>query len=350
MRFKVDEIARFLNAEVIGNKDIAVDRVSKIEEAEPGSLTFLSVDKYENYLYTTKASVVIISKEFLPEKQLNTTLIVVDDAYQALAALLEYYNHAKEKLRIGVEQPSYIHETSTMGSDCWLAAFAYVGRNVKIGNRVKIYPHVYIGDNVNLGDDVVLYSGVKIYDDCVVGNRCAIHAGSVIGSDGFGFAPQSDGAYKKIQQIGNVILEDDVEIGANTTIDCGTMDSTIIRKGVKIDNLIQIGHNCEVGENTVMAGQTGLAGTTKVGRNCRFAGQVGVAGHLVIGDNVQLGAQTGVTKSIGSNETVLATPAIEYKRAVKVYSIYRNLPELRQNVIDLQKEVREIKKNLKQDI
>lgn len=346
MRFKADEIARFLNAEVIGDKDITVDRVSKIEEAKPGSLTFLSVSKYESFLYTTEASVVIISKEFVPCERLNTTLIVVEDAYQALAALLEFYNSAKANRRTGIEQPSFMHESSQLGDLCWIAAFAYVGRNVKIGNRVKIYPHVYVGDNVILGDDVILYSGVKIYDDCIIGNRCTIHAGSVIGSDGFGFAPQSDGTYKKIQQIGNVIIEDDVEIGANTTIDCGTIDATIIRKGVKIDNLIQIGHNCEVGENTVMAAQTGLAGTTKVGKNCRFAGQVGIAGHIVIGDNVQLGAQTGVTKSISSNKTVLATPAMEHSRAVRVYSIYRNLPELRQEIIALQKEMKEIKENL----
>jgi UDP-3-O-[3-hydroxymyristoyl] glucosamine N-acyltransferase len=230
-------------------------------------------------------------------------------------------------MKSGIEQPSFIHESSVLGDNCWVAAFAYIGRNVRIGNHVKIHPHVSVGDNVTIGDGTTLYSGVKVYDDTVIGQRCVIHAGAVIGSDGFGFAPQADGTYKKIQQIGNVVMEDDVEIGANTTIDCGTMGSTVIRRGVKLDNLIMIAHNCDVGDNTVMAAQTGLAGTTKVGKHCKFGGQVGLAGHLSIGDNVQIGAQSGVSKSVKAGEIVLGTPAIDYQKwPCRMYSVMKNLP------------------------
>jgi UDP-3-O-[3-hydroxymyristoyl] glucosamine N-acyltransferase len=292
--------------------------------------------------------VVLINKSFHPKHPVDATLIRVEDAYKAFASLLELYIKTRERKKNGVEQPSFIHPSSVMGENCWLAAFAYVGANVKIGSGVKIYPHVYIGDNVSVGDDTILYSGAKIYDDTLIGSRCIVHSGAVIGSDGFGFAPQEDGSYRKIPQIGNVVVEDDVEIGANTTIDCGTMGSTFIRKGVKLDNLVMIAHNCEVGDHTVIAAHTGLAGTTKVGKNCKFAGQVGFAGHLTVGDNVQIGAQSGVTKDVKSNQIVLGSPAIDVKQAIRMYTVLRNLPQLRQEVIDLQKELKSLKENVKQ--
>jgi len=345
MKFKAEEIALYLKGEVVGDPEVTVSNVSKIEEGKEGTLAFLANPKYENYLYTTDAAIVLVNKDFVPREPVKATLIKVNDAYQAFAALLDLYMQARESLKSGVEQPSFIHQTSELGQNCWVAAFAYIGRNVKIGEHVKIYPHVYVGDNVTIGDGTTLYSGVKVYDDTVIGRRCILHSGAVVGSDGFGFAPQKDGSYKKIPQIGNVILEDDVEIGANTTIDCGTMGSTILRKGVKLDNLIMIAHNCEVGDHTVMAALTGLAGTSKVGKNCKFAGQVGLAGHLTIGDNVQIGAQSGVSKNVKSNEIILGSPAFDYKQAIRMYTVLRNLPQLRQEVIDLQKEVRKLKEN-----
>ena len=345
MKFKAEEIALYLKGEVVGDPEVTVSNVSKIEEGKEGTLAFLANPKYENFLYTSDASIVLVNKDFVPREPVKATLIKVNDAYQAFAALLDLYMQARESLKSGIEQPSFIHQSSEIGQNCWVAAFSYIGRNVKIGEHVKIYPHVYVGDNVTIGDGTILYSGVKIYDDTVIGRRCILHSGAVVGSDGFGFAPQKDGSYKKIPQIGNVILEDDVEIGANTTIDCGTMGSTILRKGVKLDNLIMIAHNCEVGDHTVMAALTGLAGTSKVGKYCKFAGQVGLAGHLTIGDNVQIGAQSGVSKNVKSNEIILGSPAFDYKQAIRMYTVLRNLPQLRQEVIELQKEVRKLKKN-----
>ena len=344
MEFNATEIAAFLNGEVEGDGNVKVSRVSKIEEGEKGSLAFLANPKYENFVYESEASVILVNTDFKPRKKIRATLIRVADAYKAMASLLAMYQQAKANLRTGIEQPSYIDETAIIGKNLYLGAFAYIGKHAKIGNDVKIYPQVYIGDNVEIGDQTTLFAGSKVYDDCLIGKRCIIHAGAIIGSDGFGFAPRKDGTYKKIEQIGNVILEDDVDIGANTTIDCGTMGSTIIRKGAKLDNLIQIAHNCEIGENTVMAGLVGLAGTTKVGKNCKLAGQVGLAGHLSIGDNVQIGAQSGVTKNVKSGQIILGSPAIDYRKAMRMYTVLRNLPELRAEVINLQKEVKEIKK------
>jgi UDP-3-O-[3-hydroxymyristoyl] glucosamine N-acyltransferase len=249
-------------------------------------------------------------------------------------------------LKTGIEQPSYIDQSAGVGENIYLGAFAYIGKNSKVGNNCKIYPQVYIGDNVTIGDDCIFYAGAKVYANSVIGNRCIIHSGAVIGSDGFGFAPLEDGTYKKIPQIGNTIIEDDVEIGANTTIDCATMGSTIVKKGAKIDNLIQIAHNCEIGENTVMAAQVGLAGSTKVGKNCKFGGQVGLAGHLSIGDNVFIGAQSGVAKSVAGNQIILGSPAIEIKEAIKAITVYKNLPKLREEVIQLQKELNNLKKQI----
>jgi UDP-3-O-[3-hydroxymyristoyl] glucosamine N-acyltransferase len=346
MKFKAKDIASYLNGQIIGDGNVIVTAVSKIEEGKPGTLAFLANPKYENYLYSTLASIVLVNKNFEPKAEVKTTLIKVEDAYQAFASLLELYTRARRQELKGIEQPCYIDKSATIGEDIYAGAFSYVGKNAKIGTGVKLYPQVYVGDNVTIGDNCILYPGVRIYEDSIVGNNCILHAGSVIGSDGFGFAQHPDGTYKKIPQIGNVIIEDDVEIGANTTIDCGTMDSTIIRRGTKIDNLVQIAHNCEIGENTVIAAQTGLAGSTKVGKNCKFAGQVGIAGHLSIGDNVQIGAQSGVTKSIKDDQIVLSSPAFNYKDALKTYTVYRNLPNLRKEINQLLKDV----KSLQQDI
>jgi UDP-3-O-[3-hydroxymyristoyl] glucosamine N-acyltransferase len=343
MDFKVTEIAKFLNGEIVGNENISVSNVSKIEEGKPGTLAFLANMKYENFIYTTSASVVLVNKNFVPKEKINATLIKVDDAYQAFASLLDLYTQAMAAVKTGIEQPSFIDESATVGQNIYLGAFAYIGKNAKVGNNCKIYPQVYIGDNVTIGNDCIIYAGVKIYSDSLIGNRCILHSGVVIGSDGFGFAPLEDGTYKKIAQIGNAILEDNVEIGANTTIDCGTMGSTIIRKGAKIDNLVQIAHNCEIGESTVMAAQTGLAGTSKVGKNCKFGGQVGLAGHLTIGDNVFIGAQSGVAKSVDSNQVLLGSPAIDIKDAIRAITVYKNLPKLRNEVNQIQKEIKNIK-------
>jgi UDP-3-O-[3-hydroxymyristoyl] glucosamine N-acyltransferase len=332
-----------LKGEIVGDENIIITNVSKIEEGKPGTLAFLANLKYENFLYSTEASVVLVNKNFVPKENINATLIKVDDPYQAFASLLDLYIQAKALLKTGIEQPSFIDPSATIGKDLYFGAFAYIGKNSKIGNNSKIYPQVYIGDNVTIGDNCVLYSGAKIYSDTIIGSQCILHSGAVIGSDGFGFAPLEDGTYKKIPQIGNVILEDDVEIGANTTIDCGTMDSTIIRKGAKIDNLVQVGHNCEIGENTVIAAQSGMAGTSKVGKNCKFGGQVGLAGHLTIGDNVFIGAQSGIAKSVKANQVILGSPAIEIKDAIKAITVYKNLPKLREEVIQLQKEIKSLK-------
>jgi len=345
MEFKAQSIADFLGGTVEGDANVSVSDVAKIEEGRPGTLAFLANPKYNKYLYESEASIVIVNLDLVLEAEVKATLIRVPDAYKAFASLLELYQQAKGQ-KTGIENPSFIDSTVTHGKDIYIGAFAYIGKNVKIGNHVRIYPHVYIGDNATIGDDCTLYSGAKIYEDTKIGNACIIHAGAVVGSDGFGFAPIEDGSYKKIPQVGNVILEDFVEIGANSTIDCATMGSTIIRKGTKIDNLVQIAHNVEIGENTVMAALTGIAGSTKIGKNCRFGGHVGVAGHITIGDNVNLGAMTGVANSVKSDKTMLLQPAMEFAQAAKVAAIYRNLPQLRQQVIDLSRQVAEIKTKL----
>lgn len=345
MDFKAKDIASYLNGELVGDGDVKISDVSKIEEGKPGTLSFLANPKYENFIYDTKASVILVNKSFNPRNNVQATLIKVDDAYQAFAALLDMYMQAKSSIKKGIEQPSFIDDSAQIGDEIYVGAFAYIGRNVKIGKNVKLFPHVYIGDNVTIGNETVFYAGAKVYEDSIIGSRCVLHAGAVVGSDGFGFAPQNDKSYKKIPQIGNVIIEDHVEIGANSTIDCGTMGSTIIRKGAKIDNLVQIAHNCEIGENTVIAAQTGLAGTTKVGKNCKFGGQVGLAGHLTIGDNVNIGAQSGVSKSVKDNETILLSPAFNIKDAVKSSIVFKNLPKLQKDIIRLQKDVNTLNSN-----
>lgn len=348
MEFKAHNIADFLHGTVEGDENISVSNVSRIEDGKPGTLAFLANPKYERYLYETQASIVLINKSFIPEQPVPCTLIRVEDAYQAFASLLDLYQQTKMQ-KTGIEQPSFIDTSAVTGKNIYVGAFAYIGAQAKIGDQVKIYPQAYIGNHVKIGKNTIIYAGAKIYDDCVIGENCVIHAGAVIGSDGFGFAPTEDGSYKKIPQVGNVIIEDNVEIGANTTIDCSTMGSTIIRQGAKLDNLIQIAHNCEIGENTVIAALTGIAGSTKVGKNCMFAGHVGIAGHNTIGDNVKIGALTGVSNSIKPGKTVLGIPAMDHDRALKTYVVYRRLPEMRQQLIDLQKEITELKTKLNEE-
>lgn len=339
MKFTAEQIAGILEGEVIGNPNAEVFKLSKIEEGTIGSLTFLSNPKYQNFIYSTEASVTIVNKTFEPEQAISTTLIKVEDAYQAFSKLLEYYNQVK-LMKSGIEQPSVLSENVIYGTDLYLGSFCYVGKNVKIGNNVKIYPNTFIGDNVVIGDNCVFFAGVRIYSETEIGNNCVIHSGTIVGSDGFGFAPHEDGTYSKIPQIGNVILEDDVEVGSCTTIDRATMGSTIIRKGVKLDNQIQIAHNVEIGENTVIASQTGIAGSTKIGRNCMIGGQVGIVGHITIGNNVRIQAQSGIGKSIGDGEVVQGTPAFNYGDFSKSYVHFRNLPKIVSDIDDLKKKIK----------
>lgn len=327
MKFTATQIAKILQGEVVGNPNAEVCKLAKIEEGIEGSLTFLANPKYTNYIYTTQATIVIVNKSFEPENEISVTLIKVEDAYQSFSQLLEYYNQVK-LMKSGIEQPSVISEGVTYGSDLYLGSFCYIGKNVIIGNNVKIYPNSFIGDNVTIGDNCVFFAGVRIYSETIIGNNCTFHSGTIIGSDGFGFAPQEDGTYKKVPQIGNVIIEDDVEIGACTTVDRATLGSTIIRKGVKLDNHIQVAHNVDIGENTVIAAQTGIAGTTKIGKNCMIGGQVGFAGHLVIGDGVKIQAQSGIGKNLEAGEVVQGTPAFNYGDFTKSYVHFKNLPKI----------------------
>ena len=338
MKFTAEQIAGILDGEVVGNPNAEVYKLSKIEEGSIGSLTFLSNPKYQNYIYSTEATITIVNKSFEPEQPIITTLIKVEDAYQSFSKLLEYYNQVK-LMKSGIEQPSVISDNVTYGDDLYLGSFCYVGKNVKIGNNVKIYPNTYIGDNVIIGNNCIFFAGVRIYSETEIGNNCVIHSGAIVGSDGFGFAPHDDGTYSKIPQIGNVILEDDVEIGSCTTIDRATMGSTIIRKGVKLDNQIQIAHNVEIGENTVIAAQTGVAGSTKIGKNCMIGGQVGVAGHIIIGDNVRIQAQSGIGKSLKDGEIVQGSPAFNYGEFSKSYVHFRNLPKIVSELDALKKKI-----------
>ena len=339
MKFTAAQIAGILEGEVVGNPEAEVFKLSKIEEGTEGSLTFLANPKYINYIYSTQATVTIVNNTFEPEQEITTTLIKVEDAYKSFSKLLEYYNQVK-LMKSGIEQPSVISEGVTYGSDLYLGSFCYIGKNVTIGNNVKIYPNSFIGDNVTIGDDCVFFAGVRIYSETVIGNRCTIHSGTIIGSDGFGFAPQEDGTYVKVPQIGNVIIEDDVEIGACTTVDRATLGSTIIRKGVKLDNHIQVAHNVEIGENTVIAAQTGIAGTTKIGKNCLIGGQVGFAGHLVIGDGVKIQAQSGIGKNLEAGEVVQGSPAFNYGDFAKSFVHFRNLPKIVTDLEELKNKIK----------
>ena len=339
MKFTAAQIAGILEGEVVGNQNAEVFKLSKIEEGTEGSLTFLANPKYINYIYSTQATITIVNNSFEPEQEITTTLIKVEDAYKSFSKLLEYYNQVK-LMKSGIEQPSVISEGVTYGSDLYLGSFCYVGKNVTIGDNVKIYPNTFIGDNVTIGDNCVFFAGVRIYSETVIGNRCTIHSGTIIGSDGFGFAPQEDGTYVKVPQIGNVIIEDDVEIGACTTVDRATLGSTVIRKGVKLDNHIQVAHNVEIGENTVIAAQTGIAGTTKIGKNCLIGGQVGFAGHLVIGDGVKIQAQSGIGKNLEAGEVVQGSPAFNYGDFAKSFVHFRNLPKIVSDLEDLKNTIK----------
>ena len=339
MKFTAQQIAEILDGDIVGNPNEEVSKLSKIEEGEKESLTFLSNPKYSPYLYTTKASIAIVNKTFVLEKEVKTTLIKVDDAYVAFSKLLEFYDQAK-KQKEGREEPHYISESAVIGKGEFIGAFSYIGKNVKIGNNVKIYPQVYICDNVTIGDNCTFYTGVKIHSETEIGNNCIAHSGVVIGSDGFGFAPNKEGIYSKIPQIGNVIIEDNVDIGAGTTIDRATLGSTIIRKGVKLDNQIQIAHNVEIGEHTVIAAQTGIAGSSKIGSNCMIGGQVGIVGHIVIGNNVRIQAQSGITKSVKDNEVIQGTPAFGYSDFNKSYVYFRNLPKMASTLNNIERDLK----------
>lgn len=344
MEFTAITIAGFLKGEIEGNPDIKVNTIAKIEEGIEGALSFLANPKYEHYIYETKSSVVLVNKSFVPSGSIGATLIRVENSYEAFASLLRLVDQARPRKK-GIHPTAIIETSAKVGSDVFIGPYTYVGENCIIGDGCSIYPHVYIGDNTRLGDNCTLNPGVKIYHDCLLGEGCIIHAGSVIGGDGFGFAPQSDNEFMKIPQLGNVVLEDHVEIGANVTIDRATMGSTIIRKGVKLDNLIQIGHNVEVGENTVMAAQTGISGSTKVGKNCMFGGQVGLAGHIKIADGTKIGAQGGILGDVKEENTViLGSPAIELKQYLRSSVVFKKLPEMKVKIDSLEKEIEFLKK------
>jgi UDP-3-O-[3-hydroxymyristoyl] glucosamine N-acyltransferase len=336
MEFKVKDIAMILNGTVEGDGEIKIHNISKIDQGVPGTLTFLSNPAYTKYIYSTLASAVIVSREFVPEGALSCTLIRVNDPYTALAELLKMYQQMKPA-KSGIEQPSFVSNSATIGEDIYIGAFAYISDSVTIGNNVSIYPHVYIGDNVVIGDNTTIYAGVKIYADCKIGSDCILHSGAVIGADGFGFAPNANGPFSKILQVGNVILEDMVEIGANTCVDRATMGSTIIHSGVKLDNLIQVAHNVEIGENTVIAGQAGVAGSSKVGKNCMIGAQVGISGHLTVGDNVKIGGQAGVMSNIANDSTIIGSPVQDHKDFMRCMAIFRRLPQMSGDISDLKK-------------
>lgn len=337
MKFTAAQIAGILEGEIVGDPETEVSRLSKIEEGTEGSLTFLANPKYTPHIYTTRASVTIVNRTFSTDQKLSTTLIKVEDAYQSFSRLLEYYNQVKMN-KSGIEQPVFLPDSVTYGSDIYLGAFTYIGENVVMGTGVKIYPNVYIGDNVRLGDHVVVFPGAKIYSDCVVGNHCVIHSNAVIGADGFGFSPNGNGEFSKVPQTGNVILEDYVDVGAATTIDRATLGSTVIKRGVKLDNQIQIAHNVEIGENTVIAAQTGIAGSTKIGKNCMIGGQVGIVGHITIGNRVRIQAQSGINRNVKDDEVLQGSPALPYGDYSKSYIHFKNLPKLAGIVYQLEKD------------
>ncbi len=342
MEFSAKQIAQIIDGIVEGDENILVSNLSKIEEGTIGTLSFLANPAYTNYIYSTNASIVIVNKSFVLENPVKSscTLIRVENAYESFAKLLELYNQINTE-KEGVEQPSFVSSNAKIGENCYVGAFAYIGQNVSIGNHVKIYPHVYIGDNCKIGNNTTLFSGVKIYHDCVIGNNCTIHASTVVGSDGFGFAPNNEGhVFTKVPQIGNVIIEDDVEIGSNSSIDRATLGSTILRKGVKLDNLVQIAHNVEIGENTVIAGLSGIAGSTKVGKNCMIGAQVGVAGHLRIANGVKIAGQSGIGSSIDKEGEILqGSPAFNIGEFKRSYVLFRGLPKLSDKVSDLTKKI-----------
>ena len=345
MQFTAKEVSLLLNGTIEGNPDAIVFKLAKIEEANEGSLSFLANPKYESHLYTTQASAVIINKDLELTQPVKATVIRVDDAYSSFSILLEKYNTLKLN-KVGIEEPSFIHPDAVIGKDVFIGAFTYISANAKVGDGAKIYPHSFLGDNVEVGASTTLFSGVKVYHDCIIGNNVIIHSNAVIGSDGFGFAPQADGSYNKISQIGNVVIEDWVEVGANTCIDRATMGSTIIRKGVKLDNLIQIAHNAEVGANTVIASQTGVSGSTKVGENCIIGGQVGIVGHISLAKGTQIQAKSGINKSIEEESKKWGgAPATTYQNYMRSQVIIQRLPEMEKKIEDLQRMLKELQDN-----
>lgn len=346
MQFTAQQIAGLIGGTVEGNADTVVTKLSRIEEGVPSSLSFLSNPQYNPYLYTTAASVVIVSNDLILEKKIQATLIRVPEPRASFAVLLDAYNQIRNN-KTGIEQPSYISPTAKLGEKIYVGTFASIGEHVRIGNNVKIYSNCVIGDNAVIGDDTILFAGVKIYSDCVIGKDCRIHSGVIIGGDGFGFAPNSENNYKKVPQIGNVIVEDHVEIGSNTTIDRATLGSTIIRKGVKLDNLIQIAHNVEIGENTVVAAQTGISGSTRIGKNCMIGGQVGIVGHLSIGDNVKIAAQSGIQHNLEEGAMVQGSPAFPAGSYRRSYVMFRNLPEIGTRLQEMEKAFKEIAESTK---
>lgn len=342
MTFPASQIGLLINGRIEGDPDAAVNSFGKIEEAGEKQLTFLANPKYEEFLYSTNASIVIVNETYELKQPVKATLIRVPDAYAAFATLLSKYQDIIQQQMTGIQQPVYIAKTVTSGENVFIGAFAYLGENVKVGNNTKIYPNVYIGDNVIVGDNCILHPGVKIYHDCVLGNDVIIHGGAIIGSDGFGFAPMADGSFKKIPQIGNVQIEDHVEIGANTTIDRATIGSTIIKSGAKLDNLIQIGHNAEIGSSTVIAAQAGISGSTKIGNSVMIGGQAGIVGHIQLGDGAKVNAQSGVSKSIEPGKAVTGSPAYDYTAALRSQAVTRKLPELEKRVKELEALVKQL--------
>ncbi len=336
-------IAGLLNGTVEGDPSTTVHTIAKIEEGKPGALSFLANPKYEHYIYTTGSSVVLVRNEFRPSREVRATLIRVDDPYQSVARLLQIYEAARPSPK-GIHHTAVIDETASVGEDVYLGAYAVVSANAVIGSGSKIYPHTWVGDGVKIGKNCILHAGVRVYSDCIIGDNCILHAGTVIGADGFGFAPVADGNFIKIPQIGNVVIEDNVEIGANTCIDRATMGSTVIKGGVKLDNLVQVGHNVVIGEHTVIAGQTGIAGSTKIGRNCMIGGQVGIVGHLTIADGCRIGAQTGIIGSVREEgSTIVGTPSLDSRKFMKSYALFARLPELNRKVDEMAKTVESLK-------
>ncbi len=330
------ELAHILQGELVGNPAIKVNNFAKIEEAKEGELSFIANPKYEHFGLTTHASILLVSKKYNAATKESITLIKVDEPYTSLAILLGMVQKMTQKPKLGIEPNSFVHNTSKYGKEFYLGAFAYIGENVEIGNNVKIYPQTYIGDNVKIGDNTIIYAGVKIYDSCKIGADCIIHSGVVIGSDGFGFAPQKDGSYSKVPQTGNVVIEAQVEIGANTVIDRGTMGSTLIKKGVKLDNLIQIAHNVEIGENTVIASQAGVSGSTKLGKNVMVGGQAGFVGHIKIADGTKINAQSGVSKGTENAVSLTGSPAMDFREAYRMLAMMKKLPELEKKITELE--------------
>ncbi|MCD7901868.1 MAG: UDP-3-O-(3-hydroxymyristoyl)glucosamine N-acyltransferase [Bacteroides sp.] len=345
MEFSAKQIATFIQGEIIGDENATVHTFAKIEEGIPGALSFLSNPKYTPYIYTTESTIVLVNKDFVAEKEIKATLIKVDNAYESLAKLLTVYESSKPQKQ-GIDSLAYISSSAQLGENVYVGPFAYIGENVVVGDNTQIYPHTYIGENVKIGNNSIIYPNVSVYYDCRIGNECVLHSGAVIGADGFGFAPAAEG-YNKIPQIGIVILEDKVEIGSNTCIDRATMGATIIHTGAKLDNLIQIAHNDEIGSHTVIAAQAGIAGSTKVGEWCMIGGQAGLTGHITIGDKVGIGAQSGVPSSVKPGTQIIGTPTMDPKIFFKSSVIFRRLPEMQSELKSLRKELNELKEQLK---